>query len=66
MSHPHRDWFGSSAIVTDLSQEDDLPLMYMPVQRIVCRCAHASMSLEFPTGKEHVMIAIPLTRPFNV
>ena len=65
ISHPQRNWFGTSAIVTDLSQEADYPLMFMPVQRIVCRCAHASMSLDFPTGKEQVMIAIPLTRHFH-
>ena len=56
ISYPQRNWFGTS--VTDLSQEADFPLMFMPVQRIVCRCAHASMSLDFPTGKEQVMIAI--------
>ena len=65
VSHPQRNWFGASAIVTNLSQEADFPLMFMPVQRIVCRCAHASMSLDFPTGREQVMIAIPLTRHFH-
>ena len=65
MSHLHPVWFGSSAIVTDLLPEDDFPLMYMPVQHIVCRCVQASTSLEFPTGKEQVMIAIPLTRHFQ-
>ena len=49
--HSQRDWFGTSAIVSDLFQEADCPFRYMPVQRIVCRCAHASMTLDFPTGK---------------
>lgn len=66
MPHSQRDWFGASAIVSDLSPEADCPFRYMPVQRIVCRCAHASMSLDLPTGKEQVMIAIPLTRHFHV
>ena len=64
MPHSRRDWFGTSAIVSDLSEEADCTFRYMPVQRIVCRCAHASMTLDFPTGKEEVMIAIPLTRHF--
>ena len=47
VSHPQRNWFGASAIVTNLSQEADFPLMFMPVQRIVCRCAHAIHVIRF-------------------
>ena len=65
VSHPQQNRFGTFAVVTDLSEEADFPLMFKPVQRIVCRCAHASMTLDFSIEKEQVMIAIPLTTHFH-
>ena len=62
--HPERNWFGNSVTVSYLSESDNGPMNYMPIQRVVCRCAHTSMKLDFPSGTELVHIAIPLTRNY--
>ena len=62
--HPERNWFGNSVTVSYLSESDNGPMNYMPIQRVVCRCAHTSMKLDFPSGTEQVHIAIPLTRNY--
>ena len=62
--HPECNWFGNSVTVSYLSESDNGPMNYMPIQRVVCRCAHTSMKLDFPSGTEQVHIAIPLARNY--
>ena len=59
------DWFDSSAIVSIPMSEVESPLCFMPVQRIACRCTHASLKLDLPCGNEEVFVAIPLVGDFN-
>lgn len=64
--HPEHSWFGNSVVVSYLSESNNGPVNYMPIQRLVCRCAHTSMEQEFSSGTERVHIAIPLTRNYYV
>ena len=61
--HPEYNWFGNSVVVSYLSESNNGATNYMPIQRVVCRCAHTSMELE-SSGTEQVHVAIPLVRNY--
>lgn len=58
--HPEENWFGVSATVcTDLNELSNYSL-FLPVQRIACRCAHAIMKVQFPSHTETVFVVCPI------
>lgn len=58
--HPYEDWFGVSATVCCNIFEESGPCMYLPVQRINCRCASALLSVEIGSITEPVFVACPI------
>ena len=58
--HRNRDYFGTSAIVCEQSFEQPNACCFIPVQRIACRCAHATMPVKFDDITETVFVACPI------
>ncbi len=58
--HPSEDWFGTSAtICTDLYELNGNS--FLPVQRISCRCAHATLKVQFDSHTpDSVFVACPI------
>jgi len=52
MPHPECNWFGNSVIVSYLYESNNSPMNYMPIQRVVCQCAHTSIEIKFSSGTE--------------
>ena len=57
--HAQEYWFGQSAIVCEKEYEEQSFCNYIPIQRILCVCAHADLELQFDLVKQNVFVAIP-------
>jgi len=62
--HPNANWFGASAVLTDTINELESACSYMPMQRIMHRCASENITVNFGLHSETVMVAIPLGTKF--
>ena len=65
-SHRNRDYFGRSAIVCEESVEECSACCFIPVQRIACRCAYATMPVQFEDITETVFIACPIQMKYSI
>ena len=63
-SHPNENWFGVSAVVTNTLNEPESACCYMPIQRIMHRCASGIISVDFGLITECVFVAIPVGLKF--
>ena len=63
-NHPNENWFGISAVVTSTLNEPEGACCYMPIQRIMHRCASGMISVEFGLTSETVFVAIPVGSKF--
>lgn len=62
--HPKASWYGMSATISSELFEIPGACAIIPVQRIACRCAYATLNIKFsPAHHESVFISCPL--PFN-
>jgi len=58
--HPNANWFGRSAVLTDKLNEVESACCYMPIQRIVHRCASGNITVDFGLHSESILVAVPL------
>ena len=60
--HARDDWYGFSAIVCNNFTYSENDCSYMPIQRILNRCAFGKVQVDFSPGqlKENVFVAIPI------
>lgn len=60
--HANTDWFGSSAIVCEDTFEPPDACCFMPIQRVVNKCAYSVMDITFDTYEDKVLVVsfIPL------
>ena len=65
-SHRNRDYFGRSAIVCEESFEECSVCCFILVQRIACRCAYATMPVQFEDITETVFIACPIQMKYSI
>ena len=61
-AHFHLDWFGSSAIVCNNDYVSTNHFSFIPVHRILCKCAYTTTCIKFNAStSEEVFVAVPLT-----
>jgi hypothetical protein len=60
--HPRKNWFSNSIIVSATLYDTESESSFVPVSRIMSRCAIVQQSVKFDFGEDHVNICIPLTR----
>lgn len=59
--HPKASWYGISATISSELFEIPGACAFIPVQRIACRCAYATLNIKFsPAHHESVFISCPL------
>ena len=58
--HPNRNWFGVSAVLSSTLDEIESPCCYMPIQRIMHRCASGIIAVDFGLMSERVFVTVPL------
>ena len=59
--HSGASWFGTSAVITSTDKEAESMYSFLPLQRILGKCAHGRLSIDF-TGNnlpETVSVAVP-------
>jgi len=64
--HPHYDWFGQSAIVSSTLNYVEDACSFMPVQRIISRCASAELPVDFHEIVENVFVACPINLKYHL
>lgn len=64
--HPRYDWFGQSAIVSSTLDEIEASCCFMPVQRIICRCACAVLNVNSASIPESVFVACPVNLKYHL
>ena len=62
--HHNENWFGVSAVVTSTLGETEDACCYMPIQRVMYRCASGTISVNFGLSLESVFVAIPVNTKF--
>lgn len=60
--HPRKNWFNNSIILSATLFDGESEASFIPVSRIMTRCAVISRSLKFDYGEDHVVVCIPLIR----
>ena len=63
-SHPQRDYFGDSIIVASTISHQLTRASFIPVSRIIARCAYIETSYKFNYGEDRIMVCIPLLKRF--
>ena len=64
--HPKEDMFGVSATLCLDLYEDGSPCAFLPVQRIACRCAHATLPIPVDGVTENLYIACPIPIKYSL
>ena len=62
--HAHEDWYGSSAVVCNNTNDRDSPCSFIPIQRIHAVCAHCILNTEIAGVSENVFVAVPIPTKF--
>ena len=61
--HPFRHYFHQSVIICSTVPDDESAASFMPVSRIICRCALSSpLSVTFDFGLDRVYVSVPLSQ----
>ena len=58
--HAHSNFFGQSAVVCTDDYEPPSPCSFIPAQRILGKCAHVVLPVDFESLEETVFIACPI------
>ena len=61
-NHPQRNYFDETIIVSSSVSHKFTNACFIPVSRIIPRCAYLETSYTFEFGKDHVFICIPLLK----
>ena len=64
--HPEEMYFGSSCYVVRSDMVVESSMCYIPVQRLLSRCCFGPITIDLPSGKENVIVAIPISFKFCV
>ena len=65
--HPRRDSLHSSVILCSSVLDPESCASFIPVSRIMCRCAlSSSVSMKFDYGVDNVLVAVPLLKFFDL
>lgn len=63
--HPHRDYIHSSVIICSSIFDHESSASFMPISRIMCRCAISQPhTCKFDFGEDRVVFAVPFIK-FN-
>lgn len=65
-THPREAYLPSPLFIVNSDFETSGPATFLPVSRILSRCAVAHDTIEFDYGEDSVIIASPLRRRLNV
>ena len=66
-SHPEESYFRSCCIVTCNDMETDSSMRFIPVQRLLSRCAFGNVTITTTIiGTENVVVAIPIPFKFCI
>lgn len=60
--HPRKNWFKNSVILSTTIFSAESEASFIPVSRIMSRCATAKESITFDYGIDNVTVGLPLTR----
>lgn len=60
--HPRKNWFKNSLILSATLFDEESEASFIPVSRIMSRCAVLKKSLTFDYGQDNVNVCIPLVR----
>ena len=59
--HSHKNWFGHSAFVCKNEQEEESFASFIPLQRLIARCAFGNFKLSFDSEEiETVFVTVPM------
>jgi len=59
--HSYKNWFGHSAFVRKNEEEEKSFASFLPLQRLIARCAYGSFELSFESEEtETVFVAVPM------
>ena len=58
--HPRKAWFGNSIIVSSTLHTNESEATFMPISRIMSRCARIEQMLKFDYGTDKVNVWMPL------
>ena len=64
--HPNEDIFGTSATLCFNMYEQESPCAFLPVQRIACRCAHATLPIQIGVVNENLCVACPIPMKYSL
>ena len=60
--HPRKNWFSNSVILSATLFDADSEASFIPVSRIMSRCAFVKQSILFDYGSDNVNVCMPLIR----
>ena len=63
--HPRKQWFENSISLSATLFVAESEASFMPVSRIMLRCATIQQKIMFDYGEDNVIVCIPLTRRVN-
>ena len=66
IEHPCRTWYGSSAILSSSSTYTSSQFCFVPVQRLISKCAYGVMNVQFHNCNDIVSVAVPLDSKCNI
>ena len=60
--HPHKFFLGNGVLTSATVTDPSFDASFMPVSKIISKCAILETTLQFSFGEDRVLIAIPVRR----
>lgn len=62
--HPHKFFLGNGLLISATVTDRTVDASYLPISRIISRCASLETTLQFNSGEDKVLIVIPVRRDY--